>query len=574
VVYAPAGTQYFQYDDRDLVTAIRYRDGTCQYFHHDALMRLYALEEDGATTYFSWDSNGVNPVCEYDASGNRTAEYTHGTSATGGVGTAAAARKVSQGCAYYQYPIYGPKPGNVVGLLDGTGARTAYYEYDAFGRSLQEQEDATVQALGNRLRYQSNWLYLKEGVYHPPARLYHSKYGVFLQEDPLPEGPNPYSYVDNFVTVLVDPTGGPIIWPEELMASAVALGKRIGKRVAGAASDAVKAVKKAAAGVRADLAELNPAGEAERIRQVRDVLDVAMEPVIDVPVCPPLILQNMMREHVYSYLSRYANVIQAQPVSHDMSLWDRACLHLEATYAAQGSLMFEALPIAGALEKALSGRKLSDRDCQVLDLSGLERGGYGALAGLDFLFLLLPAIRGTRMARQMGPAARYQEYATYRSTYTQRGARHLTQRYAGEGHHYIPQAKLNDLVKRVGHNSRLGRLIRSYRDSPLNVQSGRTMARGEFYQHHYQLHAGRALGVKAPPAYRMPGGEVWRASLMKPTPRPYGTAEYLLRSSPHTLRVAGVASFDVLLRLLLEPEQEADHRLRRAGCQCAKEGDQ
>jgi len=66
-----------------------------------------------------------------------------------------------------------------------------------------------VQALGNRLRYQSNWLYLKEGVYKPPARLYHSKYGVFLEEDPLriPGRGTLYTYAAQNPVAQVDPYG-------------------------------------------------------------------------------------------------------------------------------------------------------------------------------------------------------------------------------------------------------------------------------------------------------------------------------------------------------------------------------
>jgi len=62
-----AQTTYFSYDHRDLVTAIRYRDGTAQYFHHDARMRMVAMQDGGDTTYYTWDENGLNLLTERDA---------------------------------------------------------------------------------------------------------------------------------------------------------------------------------------------------------------------------------------------------------------------------------------------------------------------------------------------------------------------------------------------------------------------------------------------------------------------------------------------------------------------------
>jgi len=181
-VQAPAGTQYFQYDDRDLVTAIRYRDGTAQYFHHDPRMRMYAMEDGGDTTYYTWDENGLNLLTERDASGAVTAEYTHGYSPVDGAGTTVAARKQVGGCTYYQYPG-GNGHHDTVTISNDAGTVTHRYTCNAWGEIIDEQ--VTQPAAPNSLIWQANWLHLKEGIYKSPARLYLADAGRFLQRDPL-----------------------------------------------------------------------------------------------------------------------------------------------------------------------------------------------------------------------------------------------------------------------------------------------------------------------------------------------------------------------------------------------------
>ena len=164
------------------MTAIRYRDGTTQYFHHDARMRMYAMEDGGETTYYTWDENGLNLLTERDASGAVTAEYTHGHSPVDGAGTTVAARKQVGACAYYQYPG-GNGHHDVVTISNAAGVVTHRYTCNAWGELVHEQ--VTEPAAPNSLIWQANWLYLKEGVYKSPARLYLADVGRFLQRDPL-----------------------------------------------------------------------------------------------------------------------------------------------------------------------------------------------------------------------------------------------------------------------------------------------------------------------------------------------------------------------------------------------------
>jgi len=148
------------------------------------------MEDSAGLTYFVWDKGGLNLLAEKDASGNVTAEYIHGYSPVTGIGSLVAAKKTVGETAYYQYPQYDHR-GTVVGLTDKTGAVIASYEYNAFGEPLVAEESTDVQAAGNRFRYQSNWMTLKDSgdrFYLSAARVYDAKTGRFLQRDPLFSG--------------------------------------------------------------------------------------------------------------------------------------------------------------------------------------------------------------------------------------------------------------------------------------------------------------------------------------------------------------------------------------------------
>ncbi len=189
------------------MVAITYKDGTPNTFHYDARGRRYAVEESAGLRYFTWDGNGMNLLCERDESGDVTAEYTHGWTPVDGIGSMVAAVKTDGGGTYYQYPIYDHR-GTVVRLVDEAGAVTAYYEYDAWGNALHEEESGAT----NRFRYQSNWLALEDSdsaLYLSAARLYDAETGKFLVVDPIRKclHPSAYAYAANMPTRRVDPKG-------------------------------------------------------------------------------------------------------------------------------------------------------------------------------------------------------------------------------------------------------------------------------------------------------------------------------------------------------------------------------
>ena len=152
-------------------------------FLYDAMLRRHAVQDSGGLRYFTWDSNGMNLLCERDASDTVTAYYTHGYTPINGIGSLVAAKQEEAGASYYQYPVYDHR-GSVVRLVDENGTPTAYYEYDAWGNELR---DDVVGGTGtNRFRYQSNWIELTDSdgeLYLSPTRLYHVPTGRFLERE-------------------------------------------------------------------------------------------------------------------------------------------------------------------------------------------------------------------------------------------------------------------------------------------------------------------------------------------------------------------------------------------------------
>jgi YD repeat-containing protein len=172
----------------NLVTDIKYPDGMMNYFYYDAQLRRYAMQDSGGLRYFTWDSNGMNLLCERDAAGSVTAYYSHGYTPIDGIGSMVAAKQNAYSASYYQYPVYDHR-GTVVRLVDQDGNPTAYYEYDAWGNEISDKVFGGVAE--NRFRYQSNWIELKDSysydkLYLSPTRIYDAGIGRFMGRDPRP----------------------------------------------------------------------------------------------------------------------------------------------------------------------------------------------------------------------------------------------------------------------------------------------------------------------------------------------------------------------------------------------------
>jgi RHS repeat-associated protein len=210
-IQEPDGTTYFAYNALNIVTAIAYKSGVANYFYYDAQMRRYAIEESTGLSYFTWDQNSMNLLSERDAGGNLMADYAHGHAPTDGIGSMTAARKPVGEATYYQYPIHDHR-GTVMRLLDEAGKVVAAYEYNAWGRLLDEQESGT----SNRFHYQSNWICGPDSgadLCLSPSRVYHAGAGRFLQPDQARLLPTcgGFPYACGNPVGLVDPYG---LWEE------------------------------------------------------------------------------------------------------------------------------------------------------------------------------------------------------------------------------------------------------------------------------------------------------------------------------------------------------------------------
>ena len=97
--------------------------------------------------------------------------------------------------------------GNVVGVLDGSGAQVAWYGYDAFGKVI---ESSGEYAMRNAWRAGTKNQDRVSGLYNYGHRWYDSGKGRWLTRDPLEErgGLNVYGYCNNAALNYVEYYGG------------------------------------------------------------------------------------------------------------------------------------------------------------------------------------------------------------------------------------------------------------------------------------------------------------------------------------------------------------------------------
>jgi RHS repeat-associated protein len=217
----------------------------------DAGGRTTAITRPGLAATFAWDSDdhpttvsvagGPLASYAYDAAGRRTRATLGGTPrhylvaapfgdglespqlASDGAGNAVAAwvyageqpllriDPASGEAVYYLEDAMG----SVLALADDTGARTARFAYDAFGRERDASgpQAALPSDLGGDFRYHGQWQDAPTGLYHVRARVYDPVTGRFLSRDPVegafarPESFHPYTWNANNPHVYRDATG-------------------------------------------------------------------------------------------------------------------------------------------------------------------------------------------------------------------------------------------------------------------------------------------------------------------------------------------------------------------------------
>ena len=130
---------------------------------------------NGVTTNHIWD--GSNIVAETDGNKQVTAKYYRGSGLISQV--------VSNTESYYQFNMHG----DVIGLTGANGEKVEAFAYDAFGNQLSEEETSATP-----FRYNGEYYDEETGFTYLRARYYDPTTGRFIQEDPIKDGSNWYTY--------------------------------------------------------------------------------------------------------------------------------------------------------------------------------------------------------------------------------------------------------------------------------------------------------------------------------------------------------------------------------------------
>jgi RHS repeat-associated protein len=195
----PTFTRYYDWDGRDMMVGVRsteagWTDNVYRYTGTGS--RVSTLESIGLT-YYDWD--GINVLQEKDATNTVTDRQVHGYAPIRSVGDIALMDKAGT-----PYVPVADQVGTTWGLVDSSGARVNYYQYDAFGLSRGVSE-----SISNLSRFGTKRLDASSDLYHFIARQYEPGIGIFMSADP--EGSlsyfRSYGYVFARPTGMVDPTG-------------------------------------------------------------------------------------------------------------------------------------------------------------------------------------------------------------------------------------------------------------------------------------------------------------------------------------------------------------------------------
>jgi RHS repeat-associated protein len=172
-------------------------NGSTVTFKYDATGRRIQKTGAGGTSNYLWD--GDNLYAELDASGNRVVEYTYYPA----LDKPHSARRWSGGSSamYYYATDY---PGQVVGLINGSGELVNQYRYRPFG-----DLDAATVAVTNSLQFGAREVDVETGLYYQRARYYDPWLQRFISEDPigLKGGINLYAFAADDPINSGDPTG-------------------------------------------------------------------------------------------------------------------------------------------------------------------------------------------------------------------------------------------------------------------------------------------------------------------------------------------------------------------------------
>ena len=107
-------------------------------------------------------------------------------------------KEASGGEYYYLYNSHG----DVIQIVDRNGNVVNNYKYDEWGNFTSSNE-----TIRNPFKYAGEVYDQETGLYYLRARYYDPKLGRFLNEDPICDGFNWYSYCENNPLIYIDPSG-------------------------------------------------------------------------------------------------------------------------------------------------------------------------------------------------------------------------------------------------------------------------------------------------------------------------------------------------------------------------------
>ena len=184
-------TDKYTYDELNQLTHIKGSDGSSTDYTYYATGLRASKNVNGSTAVFTYD--GTELLTEQSGDAVKTNIYGTNLIATDGTDM-----------LYYQYNSHG----DVVSVLNRTGAVKNEYDYDAFGNAITEKE-----TVSNPYRYAGYYQDAETGLYYLKSRYYNPRTARFLTEDTAsgtytdPLSLNRYTYCHNQPVTGYDPDG-------------------------------------------------------------------------------------------------------------------------------------------------------------------------------------------------------------------------------------------------------------------------------------------------------------------------------------------------------------------------------